>query len=293
LIFFLQNLVTGIMVGLVYATLALGFVVLYKSTSILNFAQGAIVSLGAYICWSLMEQAGLYTWLSVVLTLFICFGLGVVLEYFPIRPLAKRVGGHSFVMILATFMLLIFFTSLVVLIWGGIWQRYPTFFPSKPITVSSLIISQEHFWSALICAALLVIFMLIFRYTKLGLLMRGAANNLQITRSLGVRVNYIIAIAWGICSVICGIGGILLGAITVVNLSLSEMGLAALPAAIVGGMNSIPGAIAGGLIMGVTLNIFDAYIGSGFGIIGSYIIMISVLLIRPWGILGQEKVERV
>jgi len=123
--------------------------------------------------------------------------------------------------------------------------------------------------------------------------MRGAANDLQIARSLGVKVNFVTAISWGICSVICGIGGILLGSITVVNLSLSEIGLTALPAAIVGGMNSIPGAIVGGLIMGITVSLFDAYVGSGFGMIGSYIIMMTVLLIRPWGILGSERVERV
>lgn len=291
--FFLQTLITGIMVGMVYALLALGFVVLYKSTGILNFTQGALVALGAYIGWALLKQAGLYSWLSIILTLMICFGLGIALERFPIRPIAKRVGGHAFVVILATFMLLIFFLSLIVLIWGGIWQTYPRFFSSKPITIGSLVISQEHFWSAIICTALLGVFILLFRYTKLGLLMRGTANDLQIARSLGVRVNFIIAIAWGISSVICGIGGILLGVITVVNLSLSDIGFTALPAAIVGGMNSIPGAIVGGLLMGVCVCMFDTYIGSAFGIIGSYIIMIAVLLIRPWGIFGSERIERI
>lgn len=293
MIFFLQNLITGIMVGFIYATLALGFVVLYKSTGIFNFAQGALVALSAYICWSLMSVAGLYSWLSILLTLMICFCLGLVLEYFLIRSLAKRVGGHSFVLILLTFMLLIFFTSLVVLIWGGVWQTFPRFFPSRPITLWRLVISQEHCWSSILCATLLAVFVLLFQYTKLGLLMRGTANDLKITRSLGVRVNYIIAISWGISSVICGIGGIVLGTITAVNLSLSDIGLAALPAAIVGGMNSIPGAIVGGLIMGAALSLFDAYIGSGFGIIGSYIIMMAVLLIRPWGIFGSERIERV
>jgi len=293
LIFLLQNLITGIMLGMVYATLALGFVVLHKSTGILNFAQGGLVAMGAYICWALIEQVGLNSWLSIILTLILCFVLGLILERFPIRLIAKRVGGHAFAMILATFMLLVFFTSLIVLIWGGVWQTYPRFFPSKPITFLTLVISQEQCWSAVICAGLLAIFVLLFRYTKLGLLMRGTANDLHIARSLGVRVNTIIAISWGISSAICGLGGILLGAITVVNLSLSEIGLAALPAAIVGGMNSIPGAILGGLIMGTTICIFDAYIGSGFGIIGSYVIMIAVLMIRPRGILGSEKTQRV
>lgn len=119
MIFFFQNLITGIMVGFIYAILALGFVVLYKSTGIFNFAQGALVVLGAYVCWSLMLQAGLYIWLSVILTLVICFSLGLLLEYFPIRILAKKVGGHSFVIILSTLMLFVFFTSLVVLVWGG------------------------------------------------------------------------------------------------------------------------------------------------------------------------------
>lgn len=123
--------------------------------------------------------------------------------------------------------------------------------------------------------------------------MRATANNLQIARSLGIKVNRVIAISWGICCVICGIGGILLGAITVVNLSLSAIGLVALAAALVGGISSIPGAIVGGLILGVTVSLFDAYIGSGFGVIGSYIIMIIFILFRPWGILGSEKVERV
>lgn len=293
MIFFFQNLITGIMVGFIYAILALGFVVLYKSTGIFNFAQGALVVLGAYVCWSLMLQAGLYIWLSVILTLVICFSLGLLLEYFPIRILAKKVGGHSFVIILSTLMLLVFFTSLVVLVWGGVWQTFPRFFPSKPITISKLVISQEHCWSSVICTILLAIFVILFQYTRLGLLMRATANDLKTTRSLGVKVNHIIAISWGLSSVICGIGGILLGVITVVNLTLSDIGLTALPAAIVGGMNSIPGAIVGGIIMGVASNIFEAYIGSGFGIIGSYIIMMAVLLIRPWGIFGSERIERV
>jgi branched-chain amino acid transport system permease protein len=183
--------------------------------------------------------------------------------------------------------------SLLVLIWGGNWQTYPKIFPREPITVSQLIISQEHFWSSVICLALLGIFIILFKYTKLGLLMRATANDLQIARSLGIKVNRIIAISWGICCVICGIGGVLLGAITVVNLSLSEIWLVALAAALVGGISSIPGAIVGGLTLGVTVSLFDAYIGSGFGIIGSYIIMMIFILFRPWGILGSEKVERV
>jgi branched-chain amino acid transport system permease protein len=292
-LFFLQNLITGIMVGTVYAILALGFVVLYKSTGILNFAQGALVAFGAYICWSLMEQANFYSWISIGLTIIFCFGLGLVLERFPVRALTKKVGGKALVLILATFMLLLFLTSLIVLVWGGIWQTYPRFFSSEPITVVGLVVSQEHFWSTVICSTLLTLFLLLFRYTKVGLLMRGTANDIRIARSLGVKVNLMSAISWGISSVICGIGGIVLGAITVVNLSLSDIGMAALPAAIVGGMNSVPGAIFGGLMMGVTVGLFDAYIGSGFGLIGSYIIMITVLLIRPSGILGSKKTERV
>lgn len=291
--FFLQNLITGIMSGMVYALLALGFVFLYKSTSILNFALGGLVTLGGYICWALIEQAGLYSWLSIALTLLLCFGLGLVIEYFPIRPIAKRVGAHHFSMVISTFILLIFFMNLVVLIWGGVWQTYPRFFPRTSIIIRGLVISQENLWSAAISGVVLGIFAVLFRYTKIGLLMRGTANDIQIARSLGIRVKFIIAVSWGICTVICGLGGILLGVLTVVSINLSHMGFAALPAAIVGGMSSIPGAVVGGLLLGVCMSLFDAYIGAGSGIIGSYIVMIAVLLFRPWGILGSEKIERV
>jgi branched-chain amino acid transport system permease protein len=281
------------MTGAVYATLALGFVVLFKSTGILNFALGALVTLGAYVCWALMEQAGLYSWLSIVLTLILCFGLGVAIERFPIRPIVKTVGAQHLSVIISTFVLMVFLQSLVVLIWGGVWQMYPRFFGQEPIVIWDLVISQEHLWSAVICVALLGIFALLFQYTKLGLLMRGTANDIQIARSLGIRVDFIVAISWGICCVICGLGGILLGVLTVVSLSLSDMGFAALPAAIVGGMASIPGAVVGGLLLGICQSMFDGYVGAGFGIIGSYIIMIVVLLFRPWGILGSERIERV
>jgi len=286
---FLLVLTSGIMVGVIYGLLALGFVCIYKCSSVLNFAHGALVLLGAYIVWTLLK-IGLPLWASIVLGLVISGTLGFFIDRFAIRPL---LGQKLLIIVMATLALNEIIRGVVIMAWGSLDLAYTEALPQGLVKFGNISISQQHLIGALIAIILVIVFGLFFRYTRWGLAMKGVADSHQTTRSMGINVAAIIGISWAIAAMCAMLGGVLLGSIGGFHIRLWEAAIISIAAAFIGGLDSVPGTVVGGVIMGVIEKLITAYVGFAAGIPVAYIVLIVVMIFRPYGLWGQIKIERV
>jgi len=291
---FLQLIMSGIMTGGIYALIALGFVVVWKATGVFNFAQGQLVMVSAYICWALVVQLGLPLGLSFLLTFLVAAGIGLLVERFALRPL---VGQPVLAAMMVTLALIAVLDGLVTVIWGSRQEVLPDFFPRQPLHLGGVMISQQLLTGFGIAMLLFVVFVLFFRRSKMGLGMRATAEGHQVSMSLGIRVSTSFAMSWVIACIVAAVGGILLGSINGVNMNLAYLGLKAFPVVILGGLDSIQGAIVAGLLVGVLEKLatgyIDPFVGGGFAEVFPFIVLIFVLLVRPYGLFGTKKIERI
>lgn len=287
---FPQFLITGLLIGGIYALVAVGFVIIYKSSSILNFAQGQVVLIGAYLSWFLIDKAGLPIWAGILLTMVAAILLGIAVERFPLRPM---VGQSMLSLIMATLGLSLFLQAFVTMFWGNVKAQYPQILPLRSVRIWGMQLSEQHLWAFLICMTIIGLLLLFFRYTKTGLVMRATAQSHPVAQSLGINVNRVIAISLAIAFAVAVVAGIILANIGNLDISLSNIGLAVIAAVFIGGLESIGGAVLGGLLIGVVQIMATRYIGFGSGDVSAYIILAVVLVIRPYGLFGLKKIERV
>lgn len=292
--YFLWFGLTGLMEGSVYALIALSFVLVYKATGIFNFAQGEFVCITALICWSFLSQLGLPIWLSFLLTLLAGALMGMLIERGVMRPL---VGQSILSMVMMTIALSLFLRGSAFTIWGGQIRAYPELMGSSALHLGSLTFSQQHVMGFFLALLLVVVFTLYFRFTRSGLGMRAVAEGHQSAQSVGINIKWVLSTVWAIAAMVSAFSGVLLGSISGVSVPLSDIALKALPAALLGGLDSIPGAIAGGLIIGflegMAMAYIDPIIGGGVKESFAYIVMMIVLMIRPYGLFGLKRIERV
>ncbi len=290
MITFVQLLVSGISVGFIYGLVAVGFVLIYKSSQIFNFAQGEMVMSGAFLVWSFLNL-GIAPALAILLVLAIVGLAGYGLERFPLRPM---IGQPILATIMITIGIGIFLKGLALLLWShNIGIKYPTIITEKTISVFSVPISNVTigiFFFGLILVILLSIF---FNHSRTGLHMRAAAESHQLAQSMGIRVTQAIAQSWAIAAIVATLGGFLLGYIRGIDFGLIDIGLVAVAAALVGGLESFKGAILGGVIMGVAQTFTGGYIGYGLKEVVPFFIMVLVLIFKPYGLFGLAKIERV
>jgi branched-chain amino acid transport system permease protein len=292
--FFLQLTINGLVVGGIYALVALGFVIIYKSSGILNFAQGEFLMLGAYICVAIMTASRVPFAAAFVVTLLFSVALGLLLERAVLRPL---LGQPIISVIMVTLGLSSVLKGVVQAIWGTDTRPFPAVFPNEPVLLGPLPVSQGYLWSLGCVALLLVILTLFFRYTRLGLAMRATAFSQQVSLSMGISVRRIFALAWSIAAVVSAAGGMLLGAMRGgVDGSLAFYGLKVIPVVILGGLESIPGAIVGGLIIGVLENLSGGYldplVGGGVKDVAPFVALVVILMIKPHGLFGKVHSRR-
>jgi branched-chain amino acid transport system permease protein len=291
---FLMTLITGLLVGGIYALVALGWVLIYKCSGVLNLAMGELTLIGAYVTLGLYEM-GIPFILCVPITLII----GIILGIFTERIfLDKLIGEPILSVIMVTVGLSFFFKGLVEFIWGTDTRVFtPAVFSIKPITMGYLKISSVYLWSFILAIVLLLVFMAFFKYTRWGLSMQATADDETAALSLGVSARFVYAAAWAIAFMSAGVGGALLGNINGVNISIGYLGLLVLPAVVLGGLNSVPGAIVGGIIIGVLQNLsgtyLDKYFPGGVKEIMPFAFMAVFLLFKPYGLWGWERIERV
>jgi branched-chain amino acid transport system permease protein len=293
--FLLQLVLNGVVTGSIYSLVALGFVVIYKSTSVLNFAQGEFLMLGAYVCLSLAVQYQLPFAVAFLLTLVFSAALGILTERLILRPM---IGEPVISLIMVTLGLSALLKAVVQALWGTDLRPFPNIFPATPVQLGPLPVSQGYLYSTASVAVLLLIFTLFFKFTRAGIAMRATAFSQQVSLSMGISVKRIFALSWSIAAVVSAIGGVLLAGVRGgLDASLAFFGLKVIPVVILGGLDSVGGAIVGGLVMGVLENLAGGYldplVGGGAKEVAPFIVLVLILSVKPYGLFGKVKIERV
>jgi branched-chain amino acid transport system permease protein len=293
--FFAQLFVSGFLTGSVYALMALGIVVIYKASSVFNFAHGSLVAFTAYLMWAFLAHLGLSLPLAVLLSLMIVAAVALMIQRLILYPLT---GQPVLAAIVATLALAEVVNGLVTLIWPGPARTYPKLLPSGVFSLGKVAVSFEEIFNFLVCVAAYAGFLYFFHRTRLGLTMRGTAEDHQLARSEGVRVNRIFVLAWFIAMILAAIGGFLMALLHGVNQEpLIALGMKSLAVVILGGMESIVGAIIGGILLGLLeafgTGYLDPLVGGGVDEVFPFIILLIVLLIKPYGLFGYTRIERV
>jgi branched-chain amino acid transport system permease protein len=299
----MQFFLTGLSMGSIYALVALGFVLIYKSTSILNLAQGEFLMVGAYICLSITLDFGLNFIASFLLTMVFSVILGLAVERLVLRPL---IGEPIISVIMVTIGLTYILRGLVIMLWGNDIRQF-NIFPQQPLDLWGVKIAYLYIWSMGISLVLLIFFAVFFKFARTGVFMRAVADHQTAAQSMGIdhqtaaqsmgiSVKRVFAMSWCIAAVVSSIGGILIGNIGGVDVALSHFGLKVLPAVIFGGLDSILGAIIGGLVVGVLEFLSAGYLDPFIPAINEvfpFIVLVLVLMIKPYGLFGMEEIERV
>ncbi len=290
--FFLQLLFQGISIGFLYALAALGFVMIFKSSSVLNFAHGELLAIGAFLFLVLASWAKLPIAVAFLLTLTGCFALGFIIERLFLRPL---IGEALIYVIMLTVGLAAMFKGLMLFIFGGNLHSYPDFLPQTlSIQWGVIQIPPVYVVTFIIGLIFLVFFRLFFKHSSQGIYMRSVADNQRAALSLGVHVRRVFALSWAIAALVCGMSGIILGIINGINVhNLSHIGLKVFPVVILGGLESIGGAIIGGVIIGLLETFTGGYVSTSLREIVPYIILVFILLVKPYGLFGLVEIERV
>jgi branched-chain amino acid transport system permease protein len=296
--FFIEVLLGGLLSGVMYSLVALGFVLIYKASGVFNFAQGAMVFFAAMTCVGMIDSFGMPLWLAIPVTVLIMVALGLAIERIVLRPL---VAQHEITLFMATIGITFFIEGLAQLIWGSTGKRLDLPIRDEPIDYvmdkTGIIISQFDLIAALIGALLVAGLAFFFSKTKVGRALRAVADDHQAAQSVGIPLQRIWGIVWSVAGFVALVTGLLWGARNGVSFSLTFVALKALPVLIIGGFTSVPGAILGGLIVGASEKLAEVYIGPhvGGGIEGwfPYVLALLFLLVRPEGLFGERIIRRI
>jgi branched-chain amino acid transport system permease protein len=293
--FFAQLFVSGFLTGSVYALMALGIVVIYKASSVFNFAHGSLVAFTAYLMWAFLADLKLGLVPAVVLSLIVVAAVAYLIQRLILHPLT---GQPILAAIVATLALAEVVNGLITLIWPGPARTYPKLLPSGALSLGPVVISLEEIVNFLVCTLAFFAFVYFFQRTKIGLTMRGTAEDHQLARSEGVRVNRVFIMAWFIAIVLAAIGGFLMALLHGVNQEpLVALGMKSLAVVILGGMESVTGAVIGGILIGLFealgTGYLDPLVGGGVDEVFPFVILLVVLLIKPYGLFGYTRIERV
>jgi branched-chain amino acid transport system permease protein len=291
--FLLEVLIGGLLSGVMYSLVAIGFVLIYKTSGVLNFAQGAMALFAALTFVGILEH-GVPFFFSLLITLAIMAVLGVAVEQTVLRPLVNR---PPIVLFMATLGLAYILEGAAQLIWGAQVHGLNLGFDDTPFAVGDVLISSFDLFAAAVAATMVALLSVFFRFTRTGLAFRAVADDQFAALAVGLRLPVIWAIVWTAAGFVALVAGLLWGARLGVQFSLSLIVLKALPVLVLGGFDSILGAIVGGLLVGASEKLAEVYIGPFFGggieIWFAYVAALALLLIRPSGLFGVKLVERV
>ena len=286
--------VNGVLAGLLYALIAMSFVIIYRSARVFNFAQGEIVVVGAFVVWTFMSVLDFPWWVSVPLALGASLLLGLFIERLILRPL---VGEELFAFVMVTIGLLIFIRGVVLVAWGPEVRFFPAVLPLAAIKVGPLVLDRALVLGGAATLVLAAITSWFFNRTQAGLEMTAVAENHQIALSLGISVKRSIAIAWGVSGVLSTLAAIIFLNGKGMTFLASDIGFAALPVALLAGLESIGGVVLGGLIVGIAVGLaayfLDPIFQGGVASVFPFVIMVIILLIRPSGLFGWKTIERI
>lgn len=287
----MQMISSGIALGAIYGLIALGIVMVYKATGILNFAHGEAAMISAFVAFSLLKW-GLPLWAVVPLTL--AFGglMGWSIERFILRRFIGKSLLSSAIVTLGLFLL---FGDLALWIWGKDTQELPSVFPTRPIDIGGgVVVSGTDIGILAVCAVLALVLFAFFRFTRLGIAMQATMENPVAARLMGIPIKRIYALSWSLSHVIAALAGLLIAPLTFLHASMMQHALHfAFAAAVLGGIGSMPGALLGGVIIGVSANLTGAYLSSQWKDVVPFLVMLAILIGRPHGLLARQHVKKV
>jgi len=289
---FLQLALSGIAIGCVYALVALGFVLIYKATETVNFAQGDLMMLGGFFAYTATAIMGWPYWLAIVFALVVMAIFGMFTERVVLRPV---LGQAQFTVIMVTIGVGYVIRGVVTMMpgWGTDTYKIKTPFADKVVNIGGAAISLEQLMIIVLTAALCAVLFGFFRFTRIGIAMQATSQNQLAAYYMGIPVSRINTLIWGLSAAVATFAGILLAPITFVHANMGFIGLKAFPAAVVGGFGSIPGAIVGGLIIGLVESFAGFYLPEGFKDIAAYIVVLLVLIVKPSGLFGEKLRKKV
>ncbi|MBF0372675.1 MAG: branched-chain amino acid ABC transporter permease [Alphaproteobacteria bacterium] len=293
--FLFQLAVNGIIVGTLYGVVAMCFVLIYKSTQVVNFAQGEFMLIGAWVCWALLVHFHLPFWLGFLVTLAFMMAFGVLLQVVVLRPM---IGEPIISIIMVTIGLSLFFQAAMKWMFGVNAQNFPRVFEADSVDIFGLSVQPAYLMSFVISILVMAGFFYFFKFSRFGLAMRATAFNQQVAQSLGISVKSVFAMAWAISAMVSALAGVVVGMVNGVSSALSFIGIKVFPAVILGGLDSIVGAVAGGLIIGLLENFAEFADGQYFHwgnmySIAPFWVLIIILVIKPYGLFGTKNIERV
>jgi branched-chain amino acid transport system permease protein len=291
-VLFFQLVISGIAQGCIYGLIALGFVLIYKATETVSFAQGELMMLGAFGGLVGMTMLGFPYWLAIISAIAAMAVFGVVLERAVIRPI---LGQPAFSVVMLTIGIGYVARGAITMLpgIGTDTQALPVPYKDEIWNVGGLVLNVEHMVVIGATAALCVLLFALFRYSKLGIAMQAASQNQLAAYYMGIPVKRLNGIAWGLAAAVAAVAGLLLAPITFVHANMGFIGLKAFPAAVVGGFGSLPGAIVGGLVIGIVESLSGFYLPDGFKDIAAYVVVLVMLMVKPNGLFGEKLRKKV
>jgi branched-chain amino acid transport system permease protein len=287
---FFQYVIGGLAVGSIYGLVALGFVLIFKATDVFNFAQGDLLMVGGYLLFTCLATFSLPMIPAILVALAMAAVMGVLLQVIVFRPM---IGRPLLTVVMVTIALSLIIRSVMQIFYGPQERSLPARLPSESFGFLGLRISTLDLIVMGITAVCVTAFALFFRRSKLGLEMRATAQSVEAAVLSGIDANKIFMLAFGIGTATAALGGVLMGNLQVVSPQLSALGLLAFPAAVLGGLTSIPGAVVGGLVIGVIQQLSIGYLSGAASNVVVYLLLLTILLVRPFGLFGRPTVERV
>ena len=289
---FLQLVISGIAQGCIYGLIALGFVLIYKATETVSFAQGDLMMLGAFGGLAGMTMLGFPFWLAVPAAIAAMTLFGVLTERVVIRPI---LGQPAFSIVMLTIGIGYVARGLITMLPGIGTDTHTLPVPYRNVTwnAGGLILSAEHMVVIVVTALLCLGLFAMFRYSKLGIAMQASSQNQLAAYYMGIPVKRLNGLVWGLAAAVAAIAGLLLAPITFVHANMGFIGLKAFPAAVVGGFGSLPGAIVGGLIIGIVESLSGFYLPEGFKDIAAYVVVLVMLVVKPNGLFGGAMRKKV
>ncbi len=290
-----QLIINGLIIGTLYGVVGMCFVLIYKASQVVNFAQGEFLLIGAWTCWYLMTAWEIPFFWGFLVSIAFMMVFGLVVQMLVLRPL---IGEPIISVIMVTIGLSIFFQALMKWMFGTFAQPFPPIFPVAKVEIGGLQVQSAYLLSTGVSIAIMIGFAWFFKYSRIGLAMRATAFSQQVAQSMGISVRQMFALSWGISASVSAVAGVVVGIVNGVSSALSYFGIKVFPAVILGGLDSILGAVVGGLIMGLLENLAhfvdSQYLkwGNLYEIVPFYALII-ILMIKPYGLFGTRDIERV
>lgn len=289
-LFLAEIVLAGLGAGGLYALTGLAFVMIYKATRVVNLAIGEMLMIGAYLCFGLATAMNLPMWLAILVAVIGSGMAGALLERVAIRPM---LGESPISVFMVTVGLASILVGVVELIWTSEPRRLPEFMPSTPVMIGEAFVPPKVFYGFLVAAALIAVALAVFRFWRGGVALRATASDQQAAYSMGINVPKVFSLSWTVAAMIAAVAGVIVGAVGGISSTMGVFGLSVLVVVIVGGLDSVLGALVAGLFIGVVESLAGGFLGGEFKLLATFLILIVVLLVRPYGLFGTHEIERL